>query len=131
LTELHYMGIAFVAFLVLVAWVFSFFRGPRSPLAGRWQEEAHELEVKTRLNQPNVVEDLCKLAKIYFSLGRQWDAEQTIRRALQISETELGTKNPNIIPVLSDYAKIMDGMNRGREAANLRKRIKELKRASQ
>ena len=128
MTELHYMGIAFVLFLVVVAWIFSFFRGPNSPLASRWKEEAHELEVKTRLNQPNVVEDLCKLAKIYFSLGRKWDAEQTIRRALQISETELGTKNPNIIPVLAEYAKIMDAMNRGREAANLRKRIKELKR---
>ena len=109
------------------AGVWSFLSSPNGPRAAQWLAEVRELEVKIRMNRgPELVEDLRSLAQLYIRLGRRWDAEQALRRAMLISETELGRLNPTVIPVLEDYARLLSQMNRKREATALQKQIEEI-----
>jgi hypothetical protein len=110
--------------LVVVAGLWSFINGPTGPFAKSWRDQARELEVRIRLGHGQaILEDLRALAKLYVRLGRRWDGEQTLQRALRICEYELGENNPQTIAILEDYADLMAAMHRRGEAKAMKKRI--------
>lgn len=122
------LSIEIIVVLVICAAIWSFFVGPRSPFAQHWRQQARELEVKVRMGAGGqVVEDLRALAKLYFRLGKRWDAEQALRRAWNICEQHAGEGNASVLPIMEEFARLMDGMHRRGEAKNVRKRINEIK----
>lgn len=91
------------------------------------EDEARQIEIKIRMASGlNVVNDFNDLAGVYISLDRFYDAEGCMRKALAITENELGQSDPTLIPILENYAKLLDLMNRSIEADKLRKRAEEL-----
>lgn len=114
--------IAAVLSLVAVAGVYSFMTGPRGPMARAWKQRLTELEVASRMGPPEeIIEALRESAKLYRKLGKRWEAETVLRRALLISRQNFGEINPSVIPVLNDFANLMDSMQRAKEAQQFRK----------
>ena len=115
-------SIAAVLSLVALGGVYSFVTGPRGPLVRGWKQRLTELEVSTRMGKPEaIIEALRESAALYRKLGKRWEAETVLNRALLISRQNFGEINPTIIPVLTDFAKLMDSMHRGKEAEKFRK----------
>ncbi len=118
------LAIYFVIALVLVAAVWSLIVGPKGPFAPAWRNQARELEVKIKMGRGiDTVDDLRALCQLYVRLGKRWDGEQALQRALRICEYELGENNPATISVLKDYAKFLSAMHRRAEAKAMRKRM--------
>ncbi|MDZ4835783.1 MAG: tetratricopeptide repeat protein [Candidatus Melainabacteria bacterium] len=91
------------------------------------QAEARELEIKVRMASGlGVVNDFNDLARVYVELGRLEDAENAMRKAVSITESELGQMDPTLVPVLENYANVLDKMNRGVEANKVRQRARDL-----
>lgn len=119
------LAIAVVVTMVIIAAIYSFFTGPSSPLAASWKKELHELDVKVRMgSDESLIDDLRSMSKLQRKLGNQWEAEKTLRRALQICEQQWGRKSPHIQPVLGDLAELLVAMHRKDEATQLRKQLK-------
>jgi hypothetical protein len=115
-------SIAAVLSLVAVAGVYSVVTGPSGPLARGWKQRLAELEVATRMGPPEqIIDGLRESAKLYRKLGKRWEAETVLRRALLITRQNFGEINPTIIPVLNDFASLMDSMHRNKEAQQYRK----------
>lgn len=89
--------------------------------------EARELEIKLRMSSGlSVVNDFNELARVYIALNRLADAEKCMQKALSITENELGQSDPSLVPILENYANILDQMNRKVEATKIRKRAKDV-----
>lgn len=115
-------SIAAVLSLVALGAVYSFVTGPRGPLARGWKKRLTELEVSTRMGRPeDIIEALRESAGLYRKLGKRWEAETVLNRALLVSRQNFGEINPTIIPVLTEFAKLMDSMHRVKEAEKFRK----------
>jgi short subunit dehydrogenase-like uncharacterized protein len=120
------LAIVVVIALVALAGLWTFLTGPASPMAAGWRDQARELEVKIRLGHGmDVVPDLLALSQLQSRLGKRWDAEQSLQRALKICQHEVGELSPQTIAVMEDYAALMAKMNRRAEAKSMRKRIKD------
>jgi hypothetical protein len=127
LDQSNIIAIGVVLLLVVMAAVWSFFIGPAGPLAAGWNKEVRELEIKIRMGcGPQLVEDLQAVARLYARLGRHWDAEQSLRRAMLISAQEYGATNPGLVPLMEELSRLMLGLHRRGEADTLRKQIKEI-----
>ncbi len=91
------------------------------------EREARELEIKIRMSSGlDVVNDFNELARVYLELDRAADAEQCMQKAVGITESELGRMDPALIPILENYANVLEKMNRRVEAEKIRKRAGEI-----
>jgi tetratricopeptide (TPR) repeat protein len=91
------------------------------------EREARELEIKIRMSSGlDVVNDFNELARVYLELDRAADAEQCMQKAVGITESELGRMDPALIPILENYANVLEKMNRRVEAEKIRKRASEI-----
>ncbi|MBZ0187755.1 MAG: tetratricopeptide repeat protein [Candidatus Obscuribacterales bacterium] len=85
------------------------------------------LEVKIKMGGGlEIIDSFIDLACAYSALGRHNDAESTMRKALSLAENEYGKKNPDIIPILKSYSKILSNMNRKIEAQTMLKRASKI-----
>jgi hypothetical protein len=122
------LAIQVVALLVVAAGAYSFISGPKSPLAGNWRRRLNELEVTTRMGSPEeIIEALRESAKLYLRLGKRWEAETVMRRAVLISKQQFGDQNEGLVPILEDFARVMDSMHRKKEAEQMRKEVQRIK----
>jgi hypothetical protein len=122
------IGIGAVVALVIGAVGYSFLTGPNSPLAQSWKKRLAELEVATRMGSPeDILVALRESGKLYMRLGKRWEAETMMRRAVQMSKQQYGEMNVGLIPILEDFARVMDHMNRKKEAEQLRKEAQRIK----
>lgn len=120
-------AIGVVGLLVLAAGAWTFMTGPNSPFAAKWREEARELEVVIRMSHgTEMVDNLHRIARLYFKLGQRWDAEKSLQRALQICRRESGEMSPALIPLLDEYIRLMKSTHRKKEALTLEKEIERI-----
>lgn len=127
--ELNQQQQIFIIILVIsfLAAVYILIFGPGGHLHRAREKEAKRLETKITVGGGiEIIDEFCELAEAYAKLGRLTDAESTMRKALTIAENEIGKSNPDLIPILKKYAKILSKCNRGIEAGNMLKRAKEL-----
>lgn len=90
-------------------------------------DEAREIEIRIRMASGlDVINEFNELARVYISLDRLYDAEECMRKALSITENELGQSDPTVVPILENYAKLLDLMNRTVEADKFRKRAEDV-----
>jgi len=91
------------------------------------EREARELELKIRMSSGlDVITEFNELARVYVLLNRLSDAENCMRKALAITENELGQMDPTLVPILQNYADVLDKMNRTVESERMRKRAREI-----
>ncbi len=91
------------------------------------EDQVRELEIKVRMSSGlDVVTDFNDLARAYILLNRLNDAEGCMRKAVAIIESELGQRDPTLVPILDNYASVLDKMNRTVEAERMRKRAREI-----
>jgi hypothetical protein len=122
------LAIQVVALLVVAAGAYSFISGPKSPLARNWRRRLNELEVTARMGSPEeIIEALRESAKLYVRLGKRWEAETVMRRAVLISKQQFGDQNAGLVPILEDFARVMDSMHRKKEAEQMRKEMQRIK----
>jgi hypothetical protein len=60
-------------------------------------------------------------------LGKRWEAETVMRRAVLISKQQFGDQNAGLVPILEDFARVMDSMHRKKEAEQMRKEMQRIK----
>jgi tetratricopeptide (TPR) repeat protein len=64
------------------------------------------LEIRERLNHPDLAETLLVLAKVLNAQQKIEDAEMMCRRSLEIKEKALGKNNPDLVEVLTELSGI-------------------------
>lgn len=102
--------------------------GPEGSATKARLKEVRDLEIKVRMTRGlDVINEFNDLARAYIALGRLNDAEGCMRKALSIAENELGQKDPTLIPLLENYASVLEKMNRSVEAEAMHKRADSLK----
>ncbi len=121
------VGTAIAVIVSVIVVVKTIMVGTQRKVTKAKENEARQLEIKIRMASGlDVINDFNELAHVYITLDRLYDAEGCMRKALSITENELGQLDPTLIPILENYAKLLDLMNRKVEADKLRKRAEEL-----
>lgn len=121
-------GILLVMIAAAGAAIFNFVNGPKGPFAKRRHEQIRELEVRTRMESDEpLLADLQKLARLYVQVGKRWEAEQALRRALIIAKQQWGEHSPLVMNILQECVRLMDSMHRKGEATAFRKELNKLK----
>jgi hypothetical protein len=122
------LAIGVVASMVAMAALYSYINGPLSPLAKGWRRRLNELEVSTRMGSgEEIIQALRESAKIYQKLGKRWEAETALRRAMLIAKQEYGESYPGLPDVMDDFARVMDSMHRKKEAEQMRKEAQKVR----
>src|SRR5262249_6580049 len=62
------------------------------------------------------------LSLLYIKAGRNGEAELLLKRALRIAEAVNGPQHVALIPILDNYAEVLERVNRGGEAGRMRSR---------
>jgi tetratricopeptide (TPR) repeat protein len=70
--------------------------------------------------------ELNNLAALYSARGRYEEAEPLFRRALAVNEKSLGADHPRVAMTLENYARLLKGAKRKREATALQRRAEEI-----
>lgn len=116
------LAIWVVGGMVAIAGCYTYVTGPRSPLAVNWRRRLNELDVETRMGSPEkIIAALREQAKLYLRLGKRWEAETVLRRALQLARQEYGERFEALPDIMEDFARVMDSMHRKKEAEQMRK----------
>jgi hypothetical protein len=122
------LGIKIIIAAVVIGGAYAFVMGPKGPLAEGWRKQIRDLEVKIKLDsETEMIEDLRKVARLYIRIGKRWEADQAMRRALTIAKQQGGESNPLVISILKECAHLMESMNRRGEATTFRREIKRIK----
>lgn len=132
MTDSVIIAIGMVAALVVGAVGYSFLTGPTGPMAQGWRQRLSELEVASRMGTPDeIIAALRESAKLYRKLGKKWEAETVMRRAVLTSKQEYGDQNPGLADVYDDFAALMDSMNRKKEAEKMRTDARKIRQKLQ
>jgi tetratricopeptide (TPR) repeat protein len=91
------------------------------------QKELHDLTTQfegllgrlKQIDSPDMATSLGRLANLYYSQGRYGEAEPLYRRALAISEKQLGKNHPDVATSLSNLALLHKSQGRYGEAESL------------
>jgi hypothetical protein len=126
---LEWLAIQVVVGMVGVAWIYSLIVRPGGPLTAKRSKQLAELEVRVRMDSgEELIEDLIEIAKVYGRMGKRWEADQSLRRAMSLAKQQWGDSSPPVINILEESARLMDSMKRSSEAKNYRNQIKEIKK---
>jgi hypothetical protein len=127
----EWLAIQVVIGLVGVAWVYSLIVRPGGPLTAKRSKQLAELEVRVRMDSgEDLITDLIEIAKVYGRMGKRWEADQSLRRAMALAKQQWGDGSPPVLNILEQSARLMDSMHRSSEAKNYRNQIKEFKKRS-
>jgi hypothetical protein len=122
------IAIGVVAALVVGALGYNFLNSPNGPMAQNWRKRLSELEVQSRMGSPDeMIEALCESAKLYKRLGKGWEAETVMRRAVITNKQQYGEQNEGLAVIYDHYASLMDSMNRKKEAENMRRDAQKIR----
>ena len=125
------LAIGVVALMVALAGAYAFVMGPRGPMAQSWKKRLNELEVATRMGSPEeIMEALRETAGLYRKLGKKWEAETVLRRAILMGKQQFGESYPGLIPLYDEFASLMDSMQRKKEGEQMRKDAERIRRKS-
>lgn len=132
MSESVIIAIGVVAALVVAAVGYSFLTGPTGPMAQGWRQRLGELEVASRMGSPDqIIDALRESAKLYRKLGKKWEAETVMRRAVLTSKQEYGDQNAGLADIYDDFAALMDSMNRKKEAEKMRTDARKIRQKLQ
>ncbi len=122
------IAIGVVALMVAAAGIWTYMRGPNSPMSSGWRRRLNELEVTSRMGSPEeIIAALQESAKLHVRLGKRSEAEVLLRRAMLIATQNYGHSYPGLAPIMDDYALVMESMHRKKEAQKMRADAQKLR----
>ncbi|SRR5581483_1041139 len=103
---------------------------------GRYEEALKNFDKARVLVEKNFGPDYPQLIKIWGSLGslqyltgRGEQAEVSLKRAVALAEKRYGLQHPILLDLLRSYAVVLDGLDRKKEAKQVRKRAASIDRS--
>lgn len=117
-------------------WDTASLEGTRAFQEGRYDDAEKHFQTAVSIAEmlwpesPRLATSISNLALLYTSQGKYKQAEPLHRQSLAIVEKARGTMDPEVVPILENYAALLRKTNRPLDAEKLERRVTVIRQRS-